>query len=418
LVSPVKRLETCRLWGLPQVIKCSTIDDSRNPRFGEKNRRFVGISPSTTKKKFEDGNKITIYESLSIPEEYDSLVVSKADRNRARHTIKILVAKLKLHSKGLKPKKQFGVFMPFIIKEAIRYSISSTDDDPWSMTVMNRLVRYIAVITLEKMDFRPRLVNKQTGQFYPIATFEDVAEALQLMKVVTSGMRQYLMKWYNKRFLISYRKLNNKPNQVTRVTKSGKEYDIIEDRAGLSTQQIIEDIKNSGESSITSDELRKKYLYPLFNHGLIDSVHSKINSRESIYFPVREEEIHSIFDDDNDPRLTIKNSENWPTPEIIEQSLVKPFGSCGFDVGQNYELFFRKEKVSAKFVSMLDVFSNPEICFKRELFGHGKNGDSDGKNSPTDSKKGVQKPKMTCQQGKIGLLMLKIPILQVMKKMD
>ena len=173
----------------------------------KKNRRFVGISPTTTKKKFEDGNKITIYESLSTPEEYDSLVVSEADRDCARHTIKILVAKLKLHSKGLKPKKQFGVFY------AICHSLLDffTDDYPWSMTVMNRLVRYIAIMTLEKMDFRPRLVNKQTGQFYPIATFEDVKEALQLMKVVASSMRQYLMKWYNKRFLISYRKLNNKP---------------------------------------------------------------------------------------------------------------------------------------------------------------------------------------------------------------
>ena len=152
------------------------------------------------------------------------------------------------------------------------------------------------------------------------------------------------MKWYNKRFLISYRKLNNKPNQVTRVTKSGKTYDIIEDRAGLSTQQIIEDIKNAGEPSITSDELRKKYLYPLLNHGLIDSVHSRINGRESIYFPVREEEIHSIFDDDNDPRLTIIYNENWPTPEVIEQSLVKPFGSCGFDIVKIMNYFFAKKK--------------------------------------------------------------------------
>lgn len=61
--------------------------------------------------------------------------------------------------------------------------------------------------------------------------------------------------------------------------------------------------------------------------------------------------------------------------------------------------FFARKKFRRKFASMLDVFSNPEICFKRELFGHGKNHDYDGKNGSANSESGIAEAKNDISTG-------------------
>ena len=50
------------------------------------------------------------------------------------------------------------------------------------MTVMKRILHYLAIVTKVNMDERPRIVNTETGAFYPISTFEDVKETWELME--------------------------------------------------------------------------------------------------------------------------------------------------------------------------------------------------------------------------------------------
>jgi hypothetical protein len=40
-------------------------------------------------------------------------------------------------------------------------------------------MRYLAIITKVNMDSRPKIVDTQTGKFYPISTFEDLKETLE-----------------------------------------------------------------------------------------------------------------------------------------------------------------------------------------------------------------------------------------------
>jgi phosphopantetheine adenylyltransferase len=282
------------LRGTPALFTSQVIDDTKTQRFSEKNRRFINVNPDTSEKKIRAANEIIGLKYGTIPEEYDELVVSRADKDRAKQIVKIMIAKLKQHTKHLGPKED-GVKIPFV--KSITASIPS--NHVWSMTITERTMKYLAIITKMNMDSRPRLVNEQAGHFYPISTFEDLKETFKLMQVGASGNRPYLVDWYNKKFIPIYQKLEGKPNEDT-DEDTGK---VIakEKRAGLTTKQLSERIKaDFGGPKLGTKELHDKYLLPLINQGIVDHIESEINKREHIYFPVEEEgggNLFHIFDD-------------------------------------------------------------------------------------------------------------------------
>ena len=114
------RTRVNRLRGMPVLFTAQVIDDTRNSRFEEKNRRFINVTPDTSIQKISTANSMIGWRYCSLPEEYDSLVVSKQDKGRAKHILKILIAKLKQHSKHLQPKES-GIKVPFV--NAITHSI-------------------------------------------------------------------------------------------------------------------------------------------------------------------------------------------------------------------------------------------------------------------------------------------------------
>jgi hypothetical protein len=79
------------------------------------------------------------------------------------------------------------------------------------MTITDRTIKYLGIITKVNMDARPRLVNEHTGQFFPISTFEDLKWTLKLMQVGASGARPYIVNWYNKVFVPAIKDLGGKP---------------------------------------------------------------------------------------------------------------------------------------------------------------------------------------------------------------
>src|SRR5919199_4850596 len=114
------------------------------------------------------------------------------------------------------------------------------------MTVMDRTMRYLAIITKVNMDSRPKIIDTKTGKFYPISTFEDLKETLQLMGMASSMLRPYVAYWYNTVFLPSFKELPDQPNKVTKevIDKYGEKQEIT--------------IMQETEVGLTSKELAKK----------------------------------------------------------------------------------------------------------------------------------------------------------------
>lgn len=65
------------LQGMPVLFTTRVIDDTKGQRFGEKNRRFINVTPDVSDKKIKEAMRITMLKSGSLPEYYDEAVVSR-----------------------------------------------------------------------------------------------------------------------------------------------------------------------------------------------------------------------------------------------------------------------------------------------------------------------------------------------------
>jgi len=369
------------LRGTPVMFTTRVIDDTRNARFEEKNRRFVNITPNVSPEKIKDANALMWDECGLTPEEYDESVVSREDKDKAKKIISALVEKLKNHSKYLKP-KQFGVKIPFIA------SIKIPSNDVWSMTANDRMRRYMTIITKENMDSRPRLVRRDSPIiFLPISTFEDLKDTLELMEIGGSNIRPYLSQWYNEVFLPLF---NDEGEQLRyRVENIGEsEKTVEEDYVAITSKQLCE------KTNVSNEVLRHKYIDPLVNQGVINKTRSNIRKNENIYFPVdsKGENIFSLFRS-KDPKLTVKDSEHYPTRKLIQDSFklkTKPILAEDSNNAKNELEKFREsfgDKQGGIFEkNLLDIyrledengieitldqlvdryFANPESCFVME----------------------------------------------------
>ena len=345
--------------GSPAMFATRTIDDTRNQRFEETNRRFINVTPNVTAEKIRDANSLIWQKYGLTSEEYDETVVSAEDKEKAKHIIFVLCAKLKNHSKYFKP-KQASVRIPFL------YSIETPYNSEWAMTVNGRMVRYLTIITKIHMDCRPRLVKKDNPDvFYPISTFADLKETLELMELGGSNVRPYLADWYNDKFLPLFEVERGSPKSET--DEHGKT--ITEDYVAVTSKQLCD------VSNISNEELRHKYIDPLVNQGLIDKARSKIRKNENIYWPVESKgnNIFSIFKDRNS-KLRVKDSRLYPSKGFIIDSFKQTgifsemFGDkdCS-TLKKNILDIYRLEDADGTELTLDQLadkyFSNPETCF-------------------------------------------------------
>jgi hypothetical protein len=352
------------LRGTPVVFTTRVIDDTRSPRFEEKNRRFINITPNVSTEKIQDANTLIAKKYGLTGEEYDETVVPKEDKEKVKKFVSILVEKLKNHSKHLKPKES-GIKIPFI------GSISIPNNDVWSMTVTDRMMRYLAIITKVNMDSRPRLVRKDNPEiFLPISTFEDFKETLDLMERAGSNVRPYLADWYNNVFLPLYDEENGivKDNSVD---TGENEKTITEDYVAITSRQLCE------ITNISNEELRHKYVDPLVNQGLINKTRSNIRKSENIYYPTysQGENIFSLFSD-GDLRLPVEYPRLYPCKQLIQDSfnLVK-FGEKSGDkngsiLEKNILDIYRLQDADGTEITPEQLaeryFSDPETCFIKD----------------------------------------------------
>ena len=173
------------------------------------------------------------------------------------------------------------------------------------------------------MDARPRIIDTKTGKFYPISTFEDLREALDLMGMASSMLRPYVAHWYNTVFLPAFKELPDEPHKVTKeiIGQDGEKQQITimqETEIGLTSKELAQKTYEIMNIPISVDGVRKQYLYPLSNMGVINMTRSVINRSENLYSPV-EDSVFSLFDNNGDSRLKICDYRLYPTRRILEE---------------------------------------------------------------------------------------------------
>ena len=124
----------------------------------------------------------------------------------------------------------------------------------------------------------------------------------------------------------------------------------------------------------SADSIRKQYLYPLLNMGIINSFKSVINKSENLYSPV-EDSIFSIFDNDNDLRLKIMDTsfypDRYPSKNVLEEQfrvIVKHDAKWGGKNDENFQRYKIQDTDGSELTveQLIDKYlSDPETCFIR-----------------------------------------------------
>ena len=344
-----------RIRGMPVIMTTQVIDDTDNARFEEKIRRFIHISPNTSAEKIKEANRLTAFRFGYLPTEYDKLVVSRSDIVRAKQIVKIIIAKLKQQKKYLGPKES-GVKVPFAL--ALEESLPVEEGEVWKMTVGERTMKYLSMVTKLNMDSRPRLVHKETGAFYPISTFEDLKETITLMERGGSKVRPYLQQWFNDVFVKYIAKLNDKPKEYQ--NELGITYNK-EEVVGLTTEDL------SKETDEDPNHIRKKYLDPLINLGLVQKSPSVKDGRTNIYsLPDTSQNKNNIYTN----KILVKDPSLYPSKNVIIESFRTVIeydadDTSFFEKKSEYEILDENggrltlEQLADRY------FANPELCFDR-----------------------------------------------------
>jgi hypothetical protein len=135
------------------------------------------------------------------------------------------------------------------------------------------------------------------------------------------------------------------------------------------------------KKNLSSKELLQRYLYPLQNQGIIDSVQSVINRNRNVYFPsyaatATESFFHSFMDEKNelfdDIRFKVVNPKAYPSKDVLEVQIMGPLKHSSEDpnsVQENNSLpkIFDQTCKIEKNARMIveEVFSFPDRYFTK-----------------------------------------------------
>ena len=350
--------------GMPVFIYTRVIDDTKNPRAEEVFRRFVNVTPNVTKQKIKTANELTFMKMGTLSEQYENLVISSEDKNRAKEIVTDLVDKLIDHSEYL-GFKESGIIIPFI--RTLAEILPS--DDVFMMTVGDRFARYLAIVTKSRMDSRARFVRKDTGAFYPISTFADLKETFELMESAGGNVRSYLAVFYNT-VLVPFCDAMDKPGED--VSDNGVVL-AKQSRKGRTVPELIEQTKLMLGFTPSRTEMHNKYLTPMINLGLVNWEKNVKKGNEHIYFAADEDakKVFTLFPDCdmNDLKLVVKDQDYYPTKNVLE----KDYGLMSILTVQQGGLknifdIYRLEDHEGNEITISELIdrylSDPETCFK------------------------------------------------------
>ena len=213
---------------------------------------------------------------------YQHTVVSDQDKDIAREIVKGLKEQIQDICRDVKPGKN-NVIIPF--NESILELLPKAKSE--DMTRANRLYTYLSFLPIVYFHERPRITIVKKGdtniQTIPIATFEDLKNTVSLMEY-SDGVRPYILEWYYDIFLKTFEDKGDKID--SKINSKGEE--LKEDRVAVTSQNLIKKHKEKHNETLTTHKLLQSYLYPLLNHGYIDSIESVIDRRAKIYYPLIE----------------------------------------------------------------------------------------------------------------------------------
>lgn len=317
----------------------------------------------------------------TLSEQYENLVISSDDKNRAKDIVTDLVDKLIDHSKYL-GFKESGIIIPFI--RTLANILPS--DDVFMMTVGDRFARYLAIVTKSRMDSRARFVRKDTGAFYPISTFADLKETFELMESAGGNVRSYLAIFYNT-VLVPFCDVMEKPGEDrtddgTLIAKQS--------RKGRTVPELIEQTKLMLGFTPSRTEMHNKYLTPMINLGLINWERSVKKGSENIYFAADEEakRVFTLFldCDMDDLKLIVKDQRYYPSKNVIENDYgLNSILMVQQGVEKNIFDIYRLEDHEGKEITISELIDNylsdPKTCFKE---GWDEMKDSDSRNNENE----------------------------------
>lgn len=282
------------LRGWPAVIFAQAIDSSRHPRWPEIQRRFIVTNTKQSDSKIEAAIELTA-DKYGLPDTlYQQKVVSDADKDLARMKIGDIKHRMLDATKICKPGKN-NVFVPF--RKTIEKCLPRVD--PLDMTTANRFFAWLSLMTVIRSDKRPLLVMEQQQVTAPIATFEDLKEALSLVEYA-NGVRPYVLDWFNKVFLAKY--ADKQQASTNSDDNEGEQQD------GISTKELAEWIKYKEGKRVSREYLRQNYCDPLYNTGYLDKEKNQRDNREVLYSPVKEKQ-GRLFDGN---KITVKDYALYP----------------------------------------------------------------------------------------------------------
>lgn len=159
------------------------------------------------------------------------------------------------------------------------------------MSAAKTLYRWISLLaTIHQRPLMKIWYNKLYVQTIPLATFEDLKEAMSLIEH-NNGVRPYILKWYHEVFYPAY---NSKNGPDSRETKYGT---LFENRTAVTTRNLIEKTAELQNMRLGNKQILETYLNPLLNLNIISSETSVLDGRANIYYPVKTDaESKNLFD--------------------------------------------------------------------------------------------------------------------------
>ncbi len=352
------------LRGWPAVIIAQALDYSHSPRFPEYSRRFITTNPTISTEKFNEAVNL-ISNKFSVPDLiYQHTVVSDHDKDIAREIIKGLKEQIQDICRDVKPGKN-NVIIPF--NESIVGLLPK--EKPEDMTRANRLYTYLSFLPIVYFHNRPRITVVKKGdtkiQTIPIATFEDLKNTVSLMEY-SDGVRPYMLEWYYDIFLKTFEDKGDKID--SKVNSKGEE--LKEDRVAVTSQNLIKKHKEKHSETLTSHKLLQSYIYPLINHGYIDSIESIIDRRAKIYYPLIETKKYiNLFYLEEKNNLSqeidkiIVNSTNFPN-QVFILSVLEPILKYYSTEGYIIKIKSSKDEEISLEKLVEQYFGNPENYFE------------------------------------------------------
>jgi hypothetical protein len=384
--------------GYPAVIFAQAIDFSDNRRYTEIQRRFIITNPKMEKQKYKEAIKL-MGQKFGLPDFlYQTKVVSDQEKENVAKIIKWLKKQILQISNTTDPGKN-NVVIPF--QDIITNSLRS--DKAQDMTLAYRLFSYLSLLPTINISKRPTIwlnhsdCNDGNGssQVIPLATYDDLAEAIFLMQYAT-GVREYVLEWYRNVFLKTY---NAKTEPDSKTFNKGKE-ERVEDRIGVTKSQLADATKKEQQKTFTTQKILESYLYPLMNEGYVDRQESRINAKSFIYYPAVEgdpsssEEGKSLFDwvldqrTNDEQQISRIKAGDFTLKSIREyiKAKVEEVVCCSFPDDLNLEIFGHEHNSIAAGDLVSTYYRDPTGVFslKEEFSNNNSNDNNNNNNKPSN----------------------------------